>query len=239
MKCECESHIPDGTKISPKCVRDIWLFSEFESEDLAALTSVGKRKMFKRGKAAFHQGDAADAMFLIKSGRIKLSKTFEDGREVTLDYRKSGDTFGENMFSKIMYYPVTAWCIEDTYTCGFKKSDFEQLILEHPAIGLRVIQKQSEQIENLATRLGDMAIPSLEERLYRVLINVAREHGVEGERGIQIQFPLTHEDLSFLTGSHRVTITKALKKLEQAGKLEKEGRSYILPKAVVSFDSSH
>lgn len=238
MKCACESHIPVGASVSSKCVQDIWLFSEFESEDLEALGSVGKRKVFKRGKAVFNQGDAADAMFLIKSGRIKLSKTFEDGREVTLDYRKAGDTFGENMFSKVMYYPVTAWCLEDTYTCGFKKSDFEQLILKHPAIGLRVIQKQSEQIETLATRLGDMAIPSLEERLYRVLINVAREHGIEGKRGIQIQFPLTHEDLSFLTGSHRVTITKALKKLEQAGKLAKEGRSYILPTAIVSLDAT-
>ena len=38
-------------------------------------------------------------MFLIKSGRIKLSKIFADGREATLDYRKAGDTFGENMFT--------------------------------------------------------------------------------------------------------------------------------------------
>jgi CRP/FNR family transcriptional regulator len=236
MKCLCENSIPDGMVVSPKCVKDIWLFSEFENEDLAAFTSVGKRKVFRRGEAVFHQGDTADAMFLIKSGRIKLSKIFADGREVTLDYRKEGDTFGENMFGKATQYPVTAWCEEDSYTCGFKKSDFEQLILEHPSIGLRVIRKQSELIESLSTRLGDMAIPSLEERLYRILINVARDHGVAVDRGVRIQFPLTHEDLSFLTGSHRVTITKAIKKLGKAGKIYKEGRSYILPTAAISPD---
>jgi len=236
MKCFCENSIPDGMVVSPKCVRDIWLFSEFENEDLVALSSVGKRKVFRRGEAVFHQGDTADAMFLIKSGRIKLSKIFADGREVTLDYRKEGDTFGENIFGEATKYPVTAWCEEDTYTCGLKISDFEQLILEHPSIGLRVIRKQSELIESLSTRLGDMAIPSLEERLYRILINVARDHGVAVDQGVRIQFPLTHEDLSFLTGSHRVTITKAIKKLGKAGKIYKEGRSYILLTAATSPD---
>jgi CRP/FNR family transcriptional regulator, cyclic AMP receptor protein len=234
MTCLCEKIIPEGMALSPKCIKDIWLFSEFESEDLAFLRSVGKSKVYRRGEAVFHQGDAADAMFLIKSGRIKLTKIFEDGREATLDYRKSGDTFGENIFGEATRYPVTAWCMEDTYTCGFMKSDFEQLILEHPAFGLRVIRIQSELIDSLSSRLGDMAIPSLEERLYRVLISVARNHGVAVDRGVRIQFPLTHEDLSFLTGSHRVTISKAIKKLEKAGKINKDSHSYILPAAIVS-----
>ena len=101
-----------------------------------------------------------------------------------------------------------------------------------------MIRKQSEQIATLTTRLGDMAIPSLEERLNRVLINVAREHGVPDDRGVRIQFPLTHEDLSFLAGSHRVTITKAIKKLEKAGRIDKEGRSYILPASILSSDTT-
>ena len=238
MRCLCESIIPEGAVVTDKCIKDICFFSGFESEDLAALAGAGKQKVFRRREAVFHQGDPADSMFLIKSGRIKLSKIFADGREATLDYRKAGDTFGENMFSEEIHYPVSAWCIEDTYTCGINKSDFEHLIQRHPAIGLRVIRKQSEQISTLTTRLADMAIPSLEERLYRVLINVAREHGVTGDRGVRIQFSLTHEDLSFLTGSHRVTITKAIKKLENAGRIGKEGRSYILPAAILSSDTT-
>ena len=234
MTCLCEKNIPDGTVVSAKCIKDVWPYSEFESEDLTILSSIGIRKEYCRGDAVFHQGDPANSMFFIKSGLIKLSKIFADGREGTLDYRKAGDTLGENMFGGSNYYPVSAWCLEDTYTCGFKKPDFEHLILEHPIIGLRVIRKQSELIESLSTRLGDMVIPSLEERLYKLLVNVARNHGVSVDGGIRIRFPLTHEDLSFLTGSHRVTITKAIKKLRKAGKIYKEGRSYLLPTAAGS-----
>lgn len=238
MPCLCEKSIPSGIAVSSKCIKDIWLFGGLDPQDMKALATIGKQKLFRRKEAVFHQGDPAGSLFLIKSGRIKLTKLFEDGREATLDYRKAGDTFGENTFSEELRYPATAWCVEDTYTCGIKKTDFEKLVLQHPTIGLHMIRKQSELIANLTTRLGDMAIPSLEERLFQVLINVAREHGIPDSRGIHIQFPLTHEDLSFLTGSHRVTITKAIKKLEGDGRIEKEGRSYILPAAVVLSEST-
>ena len=62
----------------------------------------------------FLQGDPADKMFLIKGGRIKLSKVLEDGSELTLDIRKAGDFVGENMFSEEGEYPVSAYCLEDT-----------------------------------------------------------------------------------------------------------------------------
>jgi len=60
------------------------------------------------------------------------------------------------------------------------------------------------------------------------LTQVAREHGVESSRGSQIQFPLTHEDLGFLVGAHRVSITKAMKNLKEAGRILQEGRTLIL-----------
>jgi CRP/FNR family transcriptional regulator len=74
-----------------------------------------------------------------------------------------------------------------------------------------------------------MSLTNLEDRLHRVLMNVAREHGVRSAKGFTIQFPLTHEDLSFLIGAHRVSITRAMKTLKQAGKIIQQGRELTLP----------
>jgi len=168
-------------------------------------------------------------MFLIKGGRVKLSKFFEDGQEITLDIRKPGDFVGESMFSEKLRYPVTAICLEDTLTCGFNRQQFERLITAYPNIGLRIIQNLSERITWLTDRVGDLAISNIEERLYSVLSNVAKEHGSTSSRGLIIQFPLTHEDLSFLTGAHRVSITRAMKALKNAGKIIHDGKTLILP----------
>ena len=71
--------------------------------------------------------------------------------------------------------------------------------------------------ENVAEKNDKRA--NIEGRLYRVLRNVAKEHGEQRPQGLVIQFPLTHEDLGFLTGAHRVTITRAMKALKKAGKI--------------------
>lgn len=57
-------------------------------------------------------------------------------------------------------------------------------------------------------------------------------HGIKDHKGYIIQFPLTHEELSFLVGAHRVSITKAMKSLKESGKIVKQGRSLIVSQLV-------
>jgi CRP/FNR family transcriptional regulator, cyclic AMP receptor protein len=177
----------------------------------------------------FIQGDPADEMILIKGGRVKLNKVFEDGTEITLDIRKAGDFVGENMLSEEGQYPVGAICLEDTLTCGFSRTQFEKLVLSYPNVGLQIIKNLSERISWLTSHVESLAVTNIEDRLYRVLSGVAKEHGIKSSRGIAIQFPLTHEDLSFLTGAHRVSITRAMKSLKRSGKIIPDGKTLILP----------
>jgi CRP-like cAMP-binding protein len=119
--------------------------------------------------------------------------------------------------------------LKDTLTCGFSRSQFEELVFKHPKVGLQIIKNLSERITWLTMRVGSLAVTNIEDRLYRVLTSVAREHGAVSPQGTVIQFPLTHEDLGFLTGAHRVSITRAMKALKAAGKIIHEDKRLILP----------
>ena len=229
MGCPCVELIGKEIEPSSNCIGNLWVFQDLQSEELAALAQRAVRKVHERGEFIFIQGDRADSMFLIKAGRVKLSKTTEDGAEITLDIRKAGDFLGENMLSEEIDYPVTAQCMENTLICGFTRGRFEELVLEHPNIGLQIIKNLSSRITWLTNRIGSMSLTNLEDRLYRVLMNVASEHGIRSSKGFTIQFPLTHEDLSFLTGAHRVSITRAMKSLKEAGKIIQQGRELTLP----------
>lgn len=228
MACLCEQIAGDSIGLSPVCIGTHWIFQNLDPQDIMALSHKALRKRLTKGEALFLQGDPADDMFLIKGGRIKLSKVLEDGTELMLDIRKAGDFVGENMFSEEGMYPVSAICLEDTLTCGFKRSQFEELVVQHPKVGLQIIKTMSERISSLTDRVGSLAVTNIEDRLYRVLSNVAKEHGTQSPRGVIIQLPLTHEDLGFLTGAHRVSITRAMKALKEAGKIIHEGRRLIL-----------
>ena len=192
------------------------------------MTKTALRRIYQKGQEVFSQGKKADKMFLIKAGRVKLSKLSETGDEFTLDIRKGGDFLGENMLLEDTLYPLTAICLEDTLVCGFEKAGFEKLVLENPNIGLQVIKNLSKRIDWLTSRVGSLSLSNLEDRLYNVLVNVAKEHGIKGHKGYIIQFPLTHEELSFLVGAHRVSITRAMKALRESGKIIQEGRTLIL-----------
>ena len=229
MGCLCEQVAGTDIELSPTCIGHLWIFQNLEAEEIEALSREALRKKSTTGQALFLQGDPTDEMFLIKGGRVKLSKVLEDGTELTLDIRKAGDFVGENMFSEESHYPVSAYCLEDTLTCGFSRSQFEQLVLQHPKVGLQIIKNLSERISWLTRRVGSLAVTNIEDRLYRVLTSVAKEHGTLSNQGIVIQFPLTHEDLSFLTGAHRVSITRAMKALKKAGKIIHEDKRLILP----------
>jgi CRP/FNR family cyclic AMP-dependent transcriptional regulator len=231
MGCLCEQLAGKDLQVTSICVGSLWIFENLRPEEKNALAEGALRKVYDRGEAIFTQGDDARHMFLLKAGRVKLSKIMEDGAEITLDIRKAGDFLGENMLSEAIQYPVTAWCLEKTLVCGFDKSGFEKIVLQYPNIGLQVIKNLSNRINWLTTRMGGMSITNLEERLHRVLISVAREHGFSSPRGFVIHFPLTHEDLSFLVGAHRVSITRAMKSLRESGKIIQEGKTLTLPGA--------
>ena len=229
MSCICNQMAGSDIKVSPTCIGSHWIFKNLAPDEKNALFAKISRKIFAKYQAVFLQGDPADEMFLIKGGRVKLSKVFEDGKEVTLDIRKSGDFVGETMFADEGEYPVSAYCMEDTLICGFSRGDFEELVLNHPQVGLQVIKTLSERISRLTSRIGNLSLTNIEERLFRVLSNVAKEHGVKQTEGITIQFPLTHQDLSFLTGAHRVSITKAMKTLMTTGRIFKKGKTLFIP----------
>lgn len=229
MACLCEQIAGSGIDLSPTCIGHLWIFKNLEADEVEALSREALRKKSTTGQALFLQGDPTDEMFLIKGGRVKLSKVLEDGTELTLDIRKAGDFVGENMFSEEGHYPVSAYCLENTLTCGFSRSQFEQLVLQYPKVGLQIIKSLSERITWLTSRVGSLAVTNIEDRLYRVLTSVAKEHGTISPQGTIIQFPLTHEDLSFLTGAHRVSITRAMKELKAAGKIIHEDKRLILP----------
>jgi CRP/FNR family transcriptional regulator len=229
MTCLCEQIAGEEIALAENCIGHLWVFQNLAPPEIEALSREAVRKKSVAGETLFRQGDPADEMFLIKGGRIKLTKVTEDGNALTLDIRKAGDFVGENMFSEEGDYPVSAHCLEDTLTCGFSRRQFEKLILQHPNVGLQIIKNLSGRISRLTSRVGSLAATNIEDRLYRVLVSVAREHGAADARGMVIQFPLTHEDLGFLTGAHRVSITRAMKALKASGKIVQVDRRMVLP----------
>lgn len=228
--CWCnDGQVGKCENYSARCFRDLWLFEDIRDEGHEVLRTIGAQKAVPKGQAIHSQGAPANEVFLVKAGRVKLSKCIEDGSEVILDFLSAGDVFGEYAFIGEGSFPVNAVAVEDTVTCGVNRRDLEALILRHPDIGLVIMKNMSRKIATLTDRLGNMAIGSLEDRLHQILLGIAKRHGVRGENGFRMTFSLTHEELGFLSSSHRVSVTRAMSRLLKEGKVIRKSRTYFIP----------
>lgn len=226
--CLCEMLAGPGTEVHPKCFGQVWLFEGTPQEAWHAVSGLLVRKQLDSGEAVFRQGEKADSMFLIKAGLVKLWKATEDGRELILDIRKAGDLLGENVLIEAGDYPVFATTLSTALLCGIDRPTFEKLVQAYPQVGLAVIRNLSKRIGFLTGRIGALSESSIEERLYRVLLTVAKQIGSASEGGWTMAFPLTHEEIGFLVGAHRVSITRALKKLRQSGMVRGTGKRFLV-----------
>ena len=226
--CICAELAGPGAALHPRCFGQVWLFEGVPPEALADLAKHFVRRKLSSGEEIFRQGDRADSMYLIKMGAVKLWRVTEEGRILTLDIRRAGEWLGENVLLEEGEYPVGAMCLEQTLLCGIERKLFENLVLDYPAVGLAVIRNLSRRIQHLSEKVGALAEPNLEARLYEVLVNVARETGTRVAAGWTITFPLTHEEIGFLVGAHRVSVTRTLGKLRNLGKIRTEGKSLFV-----------
>lgn len=222
--CLCAEMAGPGAVLHPHCFGQVWLFEGVPSEAMTDLARRFVRKSLSAGQEIFRQGDRADSMYLIKMGAVKLWKVTEEGRILTLDIRRAGEWLGENVLLEEGKYPVGATCLERTLLCGIERKPFESLVLDYPAVGLAVIRNLSRRIQHLSEKVGALAEPNLDDRLYEVLVNVARGAGTRVAGGWTIAFPLTHEEIGFLVGAHRVSVTRTLGKLRDLGKIRTEGK---------------
>ena len=229
MECLCEQLAGDRIATSEVCIGHLWIFRDLEPDELQALSDSALRRRHRKGDFLFRQGDDAEKMYLIKGGRVRLVKSLEDGTEVTLDIRQAGDFIGESVLGGTAELPFSACCLEETLTCGFSLGQFQNLVLASPNVGLQVIRNMSERINWLTEQVGSMSLKSVEDRLYGVLTNIARKHGHSAANGLTISFPLTHEEIGFLIGAHRVSISRAMASLKKEGKIVAIGRKLNLP----------
>jgi CRP/FNR family transcriptional regulator len=210
----------------------LWIFKDLKPEELASVAARTVRRTFESGRPVFLQGDQAKSLFLIKSGRVRLSRAMENGAEIIMDIRKSGDYLGECLLNDLQddyRYPVSAWCLEPVALCSFSRQAFESIILEMPAVGLSVVKTMAGRLVDLTERIEALSLAHLEEKLHAVLLGVARRHGRRRpDDSWDLELQLTHEDLGFLVGAHRVSVTRSMKRLTDSGRVRRDGKSLVI-----------
>jgi CRP/FNR family transcriptional regulator, cyclic AMP receptor protein len=199
--------------------------SQEEADELAEKLVV---RRFSPDQIIFHLGDPGGLLYIIISGKVKISRSTPEGQEALLAILGPGDFFGELALLDDSPRSATAEAIEPTETLTLHREQFMAFIDGNPGFAHHVLYTLATRIRHLNNQISDIFFLDLPGRLARTLLHLAEDHGRKVDGGTAIDLSLTQTDLAEMTGATRVSINKALGRFRRAKWVKVEGRRFTI-----------
>jgi len=195
--------------------------------DVDALRRRGTFRRFARGQALMHQGQIPDRVVLLQSGRVKVYSTTASGKEVVLAVRGPGELVGE--LSALDEEPRSASvvAVDDVEAVVLSSAEFRGFLLEHPPATLTMLQVLSRRLRDADAKRIEYLAFNTAGRVASRIVEMAERFGEEaGDGAIELELPLTQEELAGWTGSSQESVARALQTMRGLGWIE-TGRRQI------------
>lgn len=204
------------------------IFCQLEHEELAEVNNHKVVNLYKKGQIIFHQGNPPFGLYCISTGKIKVTKVGNDGKESIVRLATGGDVLGHRSLFSNENYSASATALEDTTICFLDKKFILQAIQEQPSIALNIIQKMSRQMGMAEAKSAAMFQKNVRERLAELLLSLGKSYGVKGSEGIRIDIKLTREEIASMIGTASETVIRTMGEFKEEGMIKQEGKVIIL-----------
>jgi CRP/FNR family transcriptional regulator len=193
------------------------IFAGLDHKELQSIAHIAILRPYKKGMIIFVEGEPGDGLYLVKSGVVKIIKTLIDGREKTLHYLREGDIFAEVLLFDGGSFPATAEALEDAEIAILQRARIEALLLEKSNITLKILKVMSRRLRQAQAQVRDLAYADVYARTAFNLLQLAKEHGVQGDEGLTIDLALSQQELANLVGTSRETIARIIGEWKRKG----------------------
>jgi CRP/FNR family transcriptional regulator, cyclic AMP receptor protein len=192
------------------------------------LTKVGKGKtslLSPKKHTIFSQGDAADAVFYIQTGKVKLTVVSQQGKEAVIAILERGAFFGESCLAGQVIRTATATAVEDSSILRINKEAMICVLHEEPAFGELFMGYLLTHTIRIEEDLVDQLFNSSEKRLARVLLLLAH-FGKEGKPETVIT-KISQETLAEMIGTTRSRVSFFMNKFRKMGFIDYNGELHV------------
>lgn len=207
------------------------LFQGVPREEIQKYAHLFHEHDYRAKEIVFSEGDLGDAIYLLKTGHVRLYRVTEDGKEITLNILGPGDVFGELALFKESHRQTFAEAVDAVHICAASVDDFSRLMGHQPQLTMMVANEIARRRQEFETRLPGLVYGSVRLKLMHALRHLAREHGEALDNGeIRIAVHLSHQELAQLVGTSRETCTVELGKMQLAGVLRVDEQKHFVVK---------
>ncbi len=197
---------------------------------LERFRSLGRERSIRAGAALTLEGDVATRAWLVVDGLVKVESSHPDGRTPILGLRGRGELIGELGALDGEGRSATVTAVVPTTAREFASSELHDLLRADPDVALALLAHLTARLRDAdrfrVSYMGD----DVPRRLARCLLDLADRHGrpTSDGRGVEIDLPLSQEDLAGLVAASRDSVAKTLQSWRQRGLVTTARRSIVL-----------
>lgn len=190
-------------------LRHLSIFSSLSDDELSELASLSLEHHFASNEFIFWEGDGPEWFYLIAEGKVKVLKHSSSGKEFVIAFFGTGDMFGEVAVFENKPYPASAQAAVATKVLGIKRGDFLSFLAKRPQVALSIISVLGERLRVAQTRLRDLAVARVEQRLSGLLLMLSSKIGST--------LPFTRQEIADMTGTTTETAIRVMSDLRERG----------------------
>ncbi len=169
---------------------------------------------YKKGEVIFKENTNAHGIFCVNSGKLKLSKRGDDGKEQIIRLAKPGDPMGYRSLLGGDRYNASAVALEDSNVCFISKEIFLKILKKDSMLSLEMMSMLSDDLKKAENKITHLAQKPVRERLAEALLFIKETYGFEAD-GKTIDASFTREDIANIVGTATETAIRLLSELNK------------------------
>ena len=205
---------------------NIPMFAGFPPGDVDDILREARAVRCAKGDAVFEQGAEADSFFVLLHGHLRVEKTSPQGHQIVVRYVSAGEAFGVAQALALKYYPATAIAAVESVVLSWPAASWPRLTAKFPALAASTLQTVGRRLQDTQARVMEMSSEQVEQRVAHALLRLAKQAGRRTDGGVEIDFPISRQDIAEMTGTTLHTVSRLMSAWEGKG-LVRSGRQKV------------
>jgi CRP-like cAMP-binding protein len=209
-------------------IKNVSIFNSLSSQDEKEVSHYFLSETFRKKESIFSEGDPSDWFYIVKKGKVKITKLSQDGKEIILEVIPPMEYFGGIAVVKGFPYPANAVAMEETEVIKIARKNLLSLLDRFPALMYCMAMNIGERIKGSHETLKSIALEKVEARIASLLLKLADKAGEKIPEGLLINMKLTKQDLAEMVGTTVETSIRTMSKLSKAGIVSSRAGKFII-----------
>src|SRR5512140_1767085 len=209
-------------------IRNVPFFTDIDASELAKIVRVGVRKKYKKGSIILLEEETGAALFVIISGKVKIVRMDDDGREVILSILGESDFFGEMAILDGLARSASVVAITKTELIMIHRRDILKLIADYPPVAIALLRELTMRLRKADAQIKSLSLKDAAGRVANVIIQLADDIGKIRHGRVEIEELPLQQDLANMAGTSRETISRMVHMFIKKGHIELQGNKLII-----------